>query len=166
MEELQLTEPTQLCGLCKGSLHRACFEELQNFNTEQQKDVLCPYCYKSWITVKRKIEDKSEPNKKQKNKIELLATKPQKTRVVHLRRSQGKIVQDCDVYIGRKCNMGGWNLPASKWKNPFTIKEHGSAKIVVNKYKEYILTRKDLLSLLPELKGKTLGCWYVHNCLF
>ncbi len=31
---------------------------------------------------------------------------PNQPTVVHLRRSKGKIVQDCDIYIGRACNMG------------------------------------------------------------
>jgi hypothetical protein len=43
------------------------------------------------------------------------------TTVVHMKRAGGKVVQDCDVYIGRRMTMGGWNLPQSKWHNPFTI---------------------------------------------
>ena len=46
-------------------------------------------------------------------------------RVVHLRREKGKVVQDCDIYIGRACNMGGWRLPQSKWSNPYSVKQHG-----------------------------------------
>ena len=53
------------------------------------------------------------------------------TTVVKIKRSQGVIVQDCDVYIGRACNQGGWNLPESIWKNPYTISRCGSAKEAV-----------------------------------
>ncbi len=80
-------------------------------------------------------------------------------KVVKLKRSQGQVVQDCDVYIGRKCTLGGWNLPASKWHNPFTVKECGSAEEAIRKYEEYIVKQPLLMASLSELKGKTLGCW-------
>ena len=46
--------------------------------------------------------------------------------LVKLKRSKGIIVQDCDIYIGRSMNMGGWKLPQSKYANQFTIKNSGS----------------------------------------
>lgn len=79
--------------------------------------------------------------------------------VVKLRRKNGMVVQSCDVYIGRAWNLGGWNLAQSKWANPFTVKQCGSAAAAVQKYREYILTRPDLLDALNELEGKVLGCW-------
>ena len=79
--------------------------------------------------------------------------------VVRIKRSKGQVVQDCDIYIGRRCTMGGWNLPQSKWYNPFSIKEYGDAESVVKKYKEYILSKPELLKDIKELEGKTLGCW-------
>lgn len=82
-----------------------------------------------------------------------------KSRVVRLKRSNGKVVQGCDVYIGRRMTMGGWNLPESKWANPFTIKQAGSAEVAVKKYKEWFKTQPDLLLSIGELKGKVLGCW-------
>ena len=36
-----------------------------------------------------------------------------KTCVVHLKRKNGKVIQNCDIYIGRQCNMGGWHLSSS-----------------------------------------------------
>ena len=81
------------------------------------------------------------------------------TRLVHIKRAKGVIVQDCDVYIGRACNMGGWRLPNSKWANPFTVKKEGSAEVAVSKYREYLLNKPALLKDLDELRGKTLGCW-------
>ena len=54
-----------------------------------------------------------------------------------------------DVYIGRP----------SKWGNVFVIGIHGNREEVIAKYKEYILSKPELLQDLKELKGKTLGCF-------
>lgn len=84
----------------------------------------------------------------------------QKPKVVKLKRKGGKVVQDCDVYIGRALNMGGWRLKKSKWYNPFSVKScNNDAALAVEKYKEYILKKPELLNDLHELKGKVLGCW-------
>jgi hypothetical protein len=81
------------------------------------------------------------------------------TTVVRLKKRNGIIIQDCDIYIGRACSMGGWNLEQSKWANPFTIREYGSVEKVCDKYREYILKNNDLMNSLHELEGKRLGCW-------
>lgn len=72
------------------------------------------------------------------------------TRVVHCKREK------YDVYIGRP----------SKWGNPFshTGGKFGPANVgdrdeAVDAYEAWILTQPELLKSLPELKGKTLGCW-------
>jgi len=57
--------------------------------------------------------------------------------------------QPFDVYIGRP----------SKWGNPFSIGKHGTRSEVIKQYKAYILRTPKLLAALPELRGKTLGCW-------
>ncbi len=54
-----------------------------------------------------------------------------------------------DVYIGRP----------SKWGNPFTIGKDGTREQVIAKYRAWIKTRPELIAALPELAGKTLGCW-------
>jgi hypothetical protein len=80
-------------------------------------------------------------------------------KVVHLRRLKGKIVQDCDIYIGRACNMGGWQLAQSKWHNPYSVKQYGRDG-ALNRYKTYIESNENnLLNDLHELAGKRLGCW-------
>ena len=73
-----------------------------------------------------------------------------KPRVVHCKK------EPFDVYVGR----------GSKWGNPYSHKEGTLAEEVVEsrseavkKYEEYLLTNKDLMSSLHELKGKVLGCW-------
>lgn len=64
-------------------------------------------------------------------------------KVVHCKKDQ------YDVYIGR----------GSKWGNPFKIGKHGNREEVIDKYEAYIMDQPNLLQALPELKGKTLGCW-------
>lgn len=81
------------------------------------------------------------------------------TRVVKLRRQGGKVVQGCDVYIGRRVRMGGWDLPQSKWANPFTVKNSGSSQEAARRYREYITQQPDIMASLHELDGKVLGCW-------
>jgi hypothetical protein len=86
-------------------------------------------------------------------------TRCAETRVVCLQRKNGKIVQDCDVYIGRRWIMGGWDLPQSKWANPYTIRQVGSAEKAVRLYDEYVRESPHLMASLSELEGKRLGCW-------
>lgn len=85
------------------------------------------------------------------------------TSVVRLRRQGGKVVQDCDIYIGRSCTMGGWNLTESKWHNPFSVKGCGTAEEACRKYETYIRNKPSLLKCLSELEGKKLGCWCKHT---
>lgn len=66
-----------------------------------------------------------------------------KTRVVHFKRAP------CDVYVGRP----------SIWGNPFEIGKDGTRAEVIEKYRAYLLGDAKLMSLLPTLRGKTLGCW-------
>ena len=40
--------------------------------------------------------------------------------VVRIRRKGDRVVQDCDIYIGRAWTMGGWNLSRSKWARGLT----------------------------------------------
>ena len=65
------------------------------------------------------------------------------TRVVHCKRAP------YDVYIGRP----------SKWGNSFRIGRDGTREQVIGKYRAWIQTQPRLLAALPELRGKTLGCW-------
>jgi len=89
--------------------------------------------------------------------------KKRKTRVVRLKRKAGKVVQGCDVYIGRACFRGGWELKKSKWANPFSARSCGGNEVACSKYEKYILGREDLLNDLHEFIGKTLGCWCKPN---
>jgi hypothetical protein len=66
-----------------------------------------------------------------------------KTRVVHCKKER------YDIYIGRP----------SKWGNPFREGKDGTRKEVIDKYRKYILSNKELMNSLHELEGKVLGCW-------
>jgi len=63
------------------------------------------------------------------------------------------------VYVGRAMHRGGWHLAASPLANPFRLGPDGSRPEAVARYREYLLARPDLLALLPELRGRRLGCW-------
>ena len=78
--------------------------------------------------------------------------------VVRIRKKNGEIVQGCNIYIGRSCTMGGWNLKESKWANPFSVKEYGRDK-ALKLYEEHIRNTPKLWNQLEELDGKILGCW-------
>lgn len=65
------------------------------------------------------------------------------TLVVHCKR------EPYDVYVGRP----------SKWSNPFVIGKDGDRAEVIAKYEAWLYQQPELLSALPELRGKTLGCW-------
>ena len=63
---------------------------------------------------------------------------------------------DYDVYIARP----------SKWGNPYSHKENTLAqytvktrKEAIQKYREWILARPELLNSLHELEGKKIGCF-------
>lgn len=67
-----------------------------------------------------------------------------------------KQYEEYDVYIGR----------GSKWGNPFSHRPSSYEVIQVEtrgesiyRFHEYLIGRPDLLSALPELKGKRLGCY-------
>jgi hypothetical protein len=62
------------------------------------------------------------------------------------------------VYVGRAMYRGGWRLAASPLANPFRIGVDGNREEVIATYRDHLLGRADLLALLPDLRGKRLGC--------
>src|SRR5271170_6639661 len=79
--------------------------------------------------------------------------------LLNLKGRKPQTLKEGEVYIGRKIAMGGWNLPASKWQNPFSIREYSSREIVLQKYEEYIRNDPLLMSQVEELRDKQLCCW-------
>lgn len=65
------------------------------------------------------------------------------TTVVHCSRHK------YDIYIGRP----------SKWGNPFVMPRDGNRSEVIEKYRQYLTSRPDLLADIHELKGRRLGCY-------
>lgn len=63
------------------------------------------------------------------------------------------------VYVGRVMNRGGWRLAGSPLANPFRPGRDGTRAEVMDRYREYLLSRPDLVALLPGLRGRRLGCW-------
>jgi Domain of unknown function (DUF4326) len=71
--------------------------------------------------------------------------------VVHCKRGS------YDVYVGRG--------RGSRWDNPFVIGRDGDRADVIAKYERWLLTQPELLAAVPELRGRTLGCWCApHPC--
>lgn len=62
------------------------------------------------------------------------------------------------VYIGR--HNATYNLPQSKWANPFVMGSESQRAGVIFLYRSYITERIESgLVDLEELRGKTLVCW-------
>ena len=61
------------------------------------------------------------------------------------------------LYVGRDMTRFVNGAKASKWQNPFKVKDH-SRKEILAKYEEYV-RNSDLMFQLKELEGKILGCW-------
>jgi len=83
------------------------------------------------------------------------------TTVVNLKGHRGDPDYADVVYVGRAMHRGGWHLDGSQLASPFRPGRDGIRADVVAKYREHLLSRPDLLALLPELRGKRLGCWCV-----
>jgi hypothetical protein len=76
------------------------------------------------------------------------------TTVVNIRNLTPAEYDALDVcYVGRVCRRSKHAAAraGSIWGNPF----HGD----LERYRDYILSRPDLVALLPTLRGRTLGCW-------
>ena len=78
--------------------------------------------------------------------------------VVHLKKEKGKIVQDCDVYIGNEISNSSWQLTESKWHDPYHTRWDLLPSQRLQKYKVYIMNNPYLVKSLEELRGKHLGC--------
>lgn len=64
-------------------------------------------------------------------------------RVVHCKKD------GYDVYVGRP----------SVWGNPFREGVDGTREEVIERYRSYLLGNERLMGMLPQLRGKVLGCW-------
>lgn len=111
------------------------------------------------MAAKRKNTEDRAHNAPSK-KIDTGAIAMSSPTVVRIRREGGKIVEPCDVYIGRKVQTGGWQLAWSKWAIPHQLsKKHPTAAKVLPAYEAYVRSKPQLMADLHELGGKRLGCW-------
>ena len=82
--------------------------------------------------------------------------------IVQVKKRGGVLVNPYDIYIGRRCTMGGHDLHQSIWANPYTVKEHGLER-AIELYEVYMRERlvkePELREQLRLLQGKTLGCF-------
>jgi Domain of unknown function (DUF4326) len=67
------------------------------------------------------------------------------------------------VCVGDRQTRGGWNLPRTKWRNPFKKGRHGTRDEVVAKDRPRIVQQPELMAALPELRGKDLACWFAPD---
>jgi hypothetical protein len=58
-------------------------------------------------------------------------------------------------------HRGGWHLDGSPLANPFRPGPDGTREEVMRKYRDYLLSRPDLVAQARTLRGKRLGCWCV-----
>jgi hypothetical protein len=87
--------------------------------------------------------------------------------IVKIKRENGQIAQGCDVYIGRRCSQGGWNLKDSIWGNPYPVKTYGrdlsvqlyelSARKTLTEQQSIVLP--EYIKLLSTERPIVLGCW-------
>ena len=86
--------------------------------------------------------------------------------VVHLKKLGGKIIRDCDIYIGNAIRNSSWDLEESKWCDPFHEQWDLTVKERCKKYRDYVTSKPELMRSLSELRGKVLGCLCQspHSC--
>ena len=117
--------------------------------------------------IQGKLHDESKTNQSEDPEDPEDPENPSGCKVVKIYRRGVKIEVDCDVYIGYKCAIGWWDLPRSKWANPFLVNQNNPPQEVVDDYYQYIKGTKNfskgLFHDLYELKGKVLGCWCKKN---
>ena len=69
------------------------------------------------------------------------------------------------VYIGRAQRFLPEYSKKSIWFNPFATKNDTERDKVCDEFSVYLDNNASLISRLPELKGKVLGCWcYPKRC--
>lgn len=77
-------------------------------------------------------------------------------KVVRIRK--GFLDSPNNIYIGRECRRGGWDLDESEWHNPFPIRNYGLENSL-RLFENYLRDNDELMCKIPSLSGKVLGCW-------
>lgn len=114
------------------------------------------------IEAKTKAETKVETGTETETEPANAASGPKAIRVRIQRRRDGTIVQDCDRYVGRACDLGGWDLKRDAFCNPITLQQcKNSNAEAVRRYRGYLASQPGLLRRIVggELDGLRLGCF-------
>ena len=84
---------------------------------------------------------------------------PQVLNIRHLPgfKERRPIIPPSAVYIGRQ--NARYRLPASKWANPFSIKQEADREAVISAYERWLRLQRHLIDALRELEGCDLVCW-------
>jgi len=61
------------------------------------------------------------------------------------------------TYVGHAGTRHDW--PRSDFANPFVGLRDAGRETMVAKYREWLSDRPELLSRVPELAGRAIGCW-------
>ncbi|MER7043520.1 DUF4326 domain-containing protein [Streptomyces jumonjinensis] len=85
----------------------------------------------------------------------------ERTTVVNLKGHRDDPAYADVVYVGRPMHRGGWHLDGSPLASPYRPGPDGTREEILEKYRTHLLSRPDLLALLPALRGHRLGCWCV-----
>jgi hypothetical protein len=95
-------------------------------------------------------------------------------KVINLSGRKPQAVPEGAVYIGRRIRPRGnnrWDLPESKWANPFTLPRNATREPraeAIAKYEAWLFGRlpapdgqtpPDMATLRSELRGEDLACW-------
>jgi hypothetical protein len=75
------------------------------------------------------------------------------SRIVNLRHEE---LGDA-VYVGRANPQRG--LAESAFANPYRVGQDGTRAEVIQKYRDWLLGRQELLERLSDLRGRRLACW-------
>lgn len=86
------------------------------------------------------------------------------TRVINIRELGARRTLPPDhVYVGRAFYRNGWELPCSRWANPFKVEkddpDHFKSCARHAEYLNKQNSKNELRPYLLGLKGKTLVCW-------
>ena len=89
------------------------------------------------------------------------------TKLTLVKKCQGQLLYDYDLYIGPSIHNRHWRLEESEFNNPHQFGTVGTHEDRLKLYRKKVLEKEgsDMKSKIKDLRGKTLGCIcpYVKN---
>jgi hypothetical protein len=86
---------------------------------------------------------------------------------VCLKRTKKDGIVQGGLYVGRRFKMGDWDVPASRFGNPFKYDSPDPATNVTSvedlrvKYRNHIMSDPEKVAQLPNLLGERIACWCI-----